>query len=309
MLGSGTGSVTIAAGASSAVTITGNAASTISTTAGNLTLQGGSGTVSLGTTTILTAGGGFQVQSAAATALTLTSNAQATWSTTAGNLTIQAGAALVLDAASGSTITIGNTASGNYVQFAATTRELFLFGSARHNRSMVISPEYPGATLSRDGSSATNGSMVSDNSFSGGAWRNYYEWTSSQATNQDYTIIVRVTLPSDFDGWQTGTCPGSTCALEVAYQTGLAATTNNGVSVLVNNSTDTPGTAVCTISEAASTSWASFGCTSSVLDDNVSPEWDAAGETAVIRIKLKANSTASALARAGDINLRYLSKW
>jgi hypothetical protein len=47
--------------AATALTITGNAASTFSTTAGNLTLQAGSGTVSLGTSTNLTAAGALTV--------------------------------------------------------------------------------------------------------------------------------------------------------------------------------------------------------------------------------------------------------
>ncbi|HEY4694447.1 MAG TPA: hypothetical protein VIH52_00580, partial [Candidatus Nanoarchaeia archaeon] len=182
-------------------------------------------------------------------------------------------------------------------------------GSARPTKIITLSPEYEGAVLDTDGSSTVDGSMTSDNADSGTAWRNYYQWTSTNASNQDYTVMVRITLPQDFSSWATGSCPGSTCALEIAYQTGLAATTNNGVSAIVNNDTDTPGTAVCTISEAASTSWTTFGCASTTLDDASAPEWDAAGETAVIRIKLKANSTVSALARVGDIKLRYLASF
>ena len=83
--GTSTGSVTIgnsAAGAvgvvsGAAVNITGGAASTISTTAGNLTLQGGSGTVSLGTSTSLTAAGALAV-TAGGTNQNLTVNASGT---------------------------------------------------------------------------------------------------------------------------------------------------------------------------------------------------------------------------------------
>ncbi|MEK7600333.1 MAG: hypothetical protein AAB462_04845, partial [Patescibacteria group bacterium] len=52
---------TIQSAASQALNITGNAASTISTTAGNLTLQAGSGTVSLGTSTNLTSNGALTI--------------------------------------------------------------------------------------------------------------------------------------------------------------------------------------------------------------------------------------------------------
>jgi hypothetical protein len=126
---------------------------------------------------------------------------------------------------------------------------------------------------------------------------------------QEYGIIVRVALPSDFDTWETGSCPGSTCALEMNYQTGVGTTNDNNLSFVVNNDSDTPGSAVCTISAVANTSWSSSGCTESTLNDGSAPEWDAANETAVIRIKLAAKNTASALSRMGDIILRYKSKF
>ncbi len=56
---------------SGALTITSAAAATWSTTAGNLILQAGSGTVSLGTSTALTASGALAITSGGATALTL----------------------------------------------------------------------------------------------------------------------------------------------------------------------------------------------------------------------------------------------
>ena len=199
----------------------------------------------------------------------------------------------------------------NYVRFGVgTTTAIDLGGTYQISKAITLSPEYSGTTLSADGSGSTTGTITSDNLLNAGSagWKNYYQWTSTQASNQDYTIITRITLPQDWAGWETGSCPGSTCALEVAYQTGLAATTNNGVQVQVSHDTDTPGTVMCTIAEAASTSWTSFGCTSTNFTNGV-PDWDAAGETAVLRIRLKANSTASSQSRAGDITVRYKAKF
>jgi hypothetical protein len=34
---------------------------------------------------------------------------------------------------------------------------------------------------------------------------NYYEWTTDQTTTQAYDIVVRYQLPSDFDGFASGT--------------------------------------------------------------------------------------------------------
>jgi len=182
-------------------------------------------------------------------------------------------------------------------------------GSARPSKTIILSPEYPGASLITDGSSSTNGSMTSDNSGSSNGWRNYYQWSSSQADDQDYTVITRVSLPPDWDSWQTGSCPGSTCALEIWYQTGVAASGNNKIDITVNNDTDQPTTAVCTLSTLANTSWTGTGCTSATLDDGTNGDWDGAGETAVLRLKLTADNTASALSRVGDIILRYKAKY
>ena len=210
----------------------------------------------------------------------------------------------------GLTTGVGSTvlyidASGNIVSGTLPTVNL------ANSKVIVLSPEYPGASLSADGSGTTAVAMTSDNTLNSGGvgWKNYYELTSAAATLQNYTVITRITLPSDFNTWETGACPGSTCGLEINYKTGLATTADNFVSAILSNDTDTPGTAVCTIAAVASTTWASSGCTEAVLNDNSAPEWDAAGETAVIRIKMGAKSTASALSRMGDIVLRYKSKF
>ena len=59
----------------------------------------------------------------------------------------------------------------------------------------------------------------------------------------------------------------------------------------------------------ASTSWGLSGCAESALNDGSTPEWDAAGETAVVRIKMAAKNTSNAVVRAGDITLRYKSRF
>lgn len=177
------------------------------------------------------------------------------------------------------------------------------------SKSIVLSPEYAGASLSADGSGTTSVSVTSDNTLNDGGvgWKNYYQLSSTNAALQDYSVIVRVTLPSDFGTWETGSCPGTTCALEFAYQTGVGTTGDNAVSYIVSNDVDTPETAVCSVGNTASTAWGLSGCTEATLNDGAASEWDAAGETAVIRIKMAAKSTASALTRIGDIILRYRS--
>lgn len=81
----GAGALTLQAGASSALTITGNAASTWSTSSGNLSLTSASA--------LTLTGAAASTWSTSSGALSLTSAAAATWGTTTGNLTLQAGGA------------------------------------------------------------------------------------------------------------------------------------------------------------------------------------------------------------------------
>gem|GEM_PF-2645729 len=181
--------------------------------------------------------------------------------------------------------------------------------SGVNSKVIVLSPEYSGASLSADGSGTTDVSMTSDNvlNVGGSGWKNFYQLSSTNGALQDYSIIVRVTLPTDFGAWETGNCPGTTCALELNYQTGVGTTNDNNVSYIVSNDVDTPGTAVCSVGVSASTVWNTSGCTEATLNDGGAPEWDAAGESAVIRIKMAAKNTPGALSRIGDIILRYRS--
>jgi hypothetical protein len=204
-------------------------------------------------------------------------------------------------------VTIGSSTNG--LTFDVANGGAKYMGTARPNKTIVLSPEYAGASLTADGSLTTNGSMTSDNTLNAGSvgWKNYYQWSSTQGALQDYTVAVRVTLPSDFDSWQTGSCGGSSCALEIAYQTGVSGTTDNAVSVQLNNAELTPGTVICTIAAVSSTTWTTTGCASSALA--TSPTWNTAGQTAIIRIKVAADSTSNAVARIGDITLRYWAKF
>jgi len=60
---------------------------------------------------------------------------------------------------------------------------------------IVMSPEYGGAVLVADGT-ANVGSMTSDSDTDS---NNYYEWSSSEVTLNDYDVRVRFTLPSNFE--------------------------------------------------------------------------------------------------------------
>mgnify|MGYP001605289941 CR=1 FL=1 len=89
----------------------------------------------------------------------------------------------------------------------ANNKGIRLIGNARNIKRFSIYPEYPGAVLTGN-SSGSSGTMTSDNEAST-SFRSYYQWTSTQTTTQEYKIFVRVPLPNDFDGFQSGVTVGA----------------------------------------------------------------------------------------------------
>src|SRR5690606_30763121 len=151
---------------------------------------------------------------------------------------------------------------------------LVFTGTARPTKEIVLSPEYQGATLITDGATNASGDMITENSGSSNNWRNYYEWKTSEANPQEYTIAVRVTLPQDFDAWETD-------AFSVGYQTGVPGTFANAVSAQVIESTKT--VSVCNAAtEHSSTAWGYITCSDAELNNDVGA-WNQAGQTAIIK--------------------------
>lgn len=99
----------IQSASSQSLNITGNAASTFSTSAGQLTLQSGSGTISFGTTTTVTSTNGMTFSSGGSMSIvSATTNAVSLDSGTTGAVNIGTGS-------NAKAITIGNTTSGTTI--------------------------------------------------------------------------------------------------------------------------------------------------------------------------------------------------
>jgi hypothetical protein len=113
-----------------------------------------------------------------------------------------------------------------------------------------------------------------------------------------------VTLPQDFESWATSN------AVQVDFDTETTDNTLNLLSVYIHNGDDTPGSAVATDTSnaaAVADTWEMLGIDDSVIDNGAAPDWDAAGETAVIYLRM--GSQDDDFVRIGDIKLNYMSKW
>lgn len=195
-------------------------------------------------------------------------------------------------------VRVGNGTDG--IDF--TTSGVQLKGTARPTRTITLAPEFPGATFTADGTN-NNGTLSSDfcsqaltiNATAcptSGDVHNYYAWTTTQATAQDYDVYVRYRVPSDFStsslsnvymyGWRTGASDTVEIALFQANMTQCGTTTNVAT-----------GTATWTETAMAGT----LSSCSIAADDVVT-----------FRIKLTAGA-ASDITRAGEIRFSYLSKY
>ena len=155
---------------------------------------------------------------------------------------------------------------------------------------MTISPEYAGAILFADGSD-NSGVMTSDAVEESGSFKNYYEWVSNKDTPQDYDILVRITLPTDFLSWKED-------AIYLDFMTENSVNTDNnsvGLSLIGNSGTDVQITEG--ISKIAG-AWERM----SIKGVDIT-QCNSAGGTCTLRISL--TSSMEYFTRVGDITLNY----
>ncbi len=191
-------------------------------------------------------------------------------------------------------VVIGSSGSNGLTIDPANGLNTAYGGTARLYKTIVYSPEFPGAAISAWGSGTINGSMTSDVD-TAAPYNTYYEWTSSIGSLQDYSVAFRVTLPSDFAGWDT-------TGITYFIRTSNITNTNNKIDLTINNAA---GTAVYTGSGLVSTTantWRQIDVASGSLAN-----WVTAGQTAIIRIKMSALSNNTV--RMGDIELKYRAKF
>lgn len=208
----------------------------------------------------------------------------------------------------GMKVTVGNSTNG----VDLSVNGISLKGNARSTRTVSLIPEFPGSSFQADGAD-NKGTLTSDfcsaNLVEGGTLpvnttqcgnavdtRSYYQWTSSEATNQDYDIYVRYRLPSDYD---TGSMTN------LVYESQSSKTGQ-----VVDFRMFSSGGLQCsqTISETALDSyvpnWISFNQANPIPGACATIP---ANSFVVFKIKLKANG--GGIVRMGEISFTYRGKF
>jgi len=177
-------------------------------------------------------------------------------------------------------------------------------GTARPTRQVTLSPEFEGGSLTADGANNT-GTMTTDFCEQGahadipdtntgvcntsGDIHNYYSWTTSEGTAQDYDIWIRYRVPDNFAAWASD-------PIDVYGKRTDA--TNNAVTVYVFDTTgaleNSGGTQVAGTTWASTTIEASFAGTYT------------AGAYMTMQIHVVADTGGDSV-QVGEINLDYLT--
>ncbi len=300
--GGATGSVSIGAVLAETNSSTVNIANTSNAT-GTQTVRIGS-TANSANSTILQSGStngvivrsdgttGFRVQNASGSTTIFTvdsTNSIVTIGSATGSLTGRDLVVADLDVTT--SLRVGNGTNG--VSFNdATSGKFRLSGTARNSKKLLLTAEYAGLVLDPDGSNNI-GSATS--AFDATQRESYYNWSTTQATNQDYDFVVQVPLPSDFDGLD-GSNP-------ITIDRWTSNTTNGTITATL---LDTAGSAVinwnsCSLTPGSSSTWTTTtGC-------SISTGTFTADGVITLRIKLQAPQNGNT--RIGNITINYLSKF
>ncbi len=163
------------------------------------------------------------------------------------------------------------------------------------NQSVQLTPEYPNATLSRDGADNrgrmdvffidTDGAGSPDNF-------NYYRWTTRQTAIQDHDVVIRYRLPDGFTSFQA-------TPIVLRYRTSDGLIANNRLDVVVEDSTGTlvPGMT----GASALVNAAAFTTTNITFGGGTFT----AGTEITITLKMSANSIGST--DLSDLTLNFVS--
>ncbi len=159
-----------------------------------------------------------------------------------------------------------------------------------HDVTDVLTAEFDKATYQGD---ATNNvgqlTTTQDNTTK----RNYYLWTSTRTTLQDYDIFVRYQLPRTFVRWKDDALVNP---LVLHYRSTSANAADNALDISVFDTNGTPVTLVGSTTNLASTSWAS-----TQIEFTGSPTWTPGGE---ILLKFHLSAKDSYQMHIGSLELR-----
>jgi hypothetical protein len=159
-------------------------------------------------------------------------------------------------------------------------------GSTVSTQDIFIPAEYEGAAFTGAGI----GCLSASNLGAADNYRNAYDWTSMETTDQTYEVFVRVLIPTDFSSWDAA-------SFNVDHRTD----TTTGAASIAVEILKADGTVV--LASTALTSSATWATQTTDLTGVTGAAIAAPGDVFVVKLTL--NSNTGAIAQVSDIKFTY----
>ncbi len=178
--------------------------------------------------------------------------------------------------------------SGGSIQ-SVQDKRVFLTDNREQSVLRTLTPSFEGASYKADGADNIGQLTIL---YEDAVKSNYYAWSSTRPTLQDYDVMIPITLPQEFVRWQ------GSGALSVTYRTSTAASSDNAVDVALFD-TINAGVTLVGASNLSNVAW-----TTATFNIGGTGTWNAGGQF-LIRLKVKAKDLQQIHIR--DIKLRTIS--
>ena len=155
----------------------------------------------------------------------------------------------------------------------------------------MLTAEFDKATYQADASSNVGMLSMSQDNITK---RNYYLWSSTMSSLQDYDIFVRYQLPQTFVRWKQD---GSTNSLAVQYRSTSATSADNALDIAVYDTNGSPVSLSGSTTNLASTSWST-----TEIEFLGNPTWTA-GQEMLFKFHMSAKN--SKQIHLGSVQMEY----
>ena len=156
----------------------------------------------------------------------------------------------------------------------------------------TFNPNYEKASYQGDGADNVGQLSVSHDNIS---LRNFYVWSSTKTSLQDYDLLLRVPVSADFVRWKSDS---SVNPISFTYRTTAASSALNKLDLQIYDTNGTPVTLSGSITNLAATSWST-----AQVEFTGTPTWTA-GQDMLLRIKFSAKDAYQA--HLGSLKLQHV---
>jgi hypothetical protein len=171
-------------------------------------------------------------------------------------------------------VAVVTTSAGSIV--SVEDRRTLSSDDREHSKTMTFNPAFEKASYQGDGADNIGQLSISHDNIT---LSNFYVWTTTKSTLQDYDILLRVPVPEHFVRWRTEAAYNP---ISLTYRSTSASTSDNKLDIQIMDTNGVPVTLSGSVSNLANTSW-----TTSQIEFTGNPTWTA-GQDMMVKLHLSA---------------------